>query len=243
VCPLTHAQSSTLPDSCGLPRQDAFGKANLRKLKVRLKERYDESQKMGRKSASGAILPVVDCCRDYTQPSEFAQLLHDDLMKAISRDYGQATFRPKSVLDAEFVAHVAYAKPLVRVYAGQRGVFDAIEKYSVNGFFTPETRADAKSRAVAADDDDVYIVGGVSASSPTEARASPERVSFSPSGDDGADTDKARIPLCLLGAAGGGKSAAIARWLLQHKRPGFVFVHFIVCRFDALQFVVSRSMF
>ena len=36
-----------------------------------------------------------------------------------------------------------------------------------------------------------------------------------------------RTPFVVLGAAGGGKSAAVAKWLLQHTRTGFVFVHFI----------------
>ena len=88
-------------------------------------------------SASGANLPPVDVLRDYETPAEFAEHLHADLVRAINRDYATSTFRPKNVLDAEFVAHVAFAKPLVRVYCGQDHVYAAIEKYALQGFFTP----------------------------------------------------------------------------------------------------------
>ena len=99
--------------------KDAFGVKNLRRLKQKLRDRYAESQELDGGCASGARLPPVECLHEYMSPSEFAETLHKELVRAIDLDFANATFRPKNELDAEFVAHVAYAKPLVRVYHGQ----------------------------------------------------------------------------------------------------------------------------
>ena len=70
----------------------------------------------------------------------------------IAKDYGQSVFRPKNEWDREFVAHVSYSKPLVRVYEGQDAVYAAIERYVFEGFFTPGKGRPAG--AIGFDDDD-----------------------------------------------------------------------------------------
>ena len=43
----------------------------------------------------------------------------------------------------------------------------------------------------------------------------------------GGEEVAARTPLVILGGAGSGKSTALAHWLMQNRRPGFVLPHFI----------------
>ena len=92
-------------------------------------------------------MPPVWSLHEYATPADFAELCHHDLVAAIDHDYGQATYRPKNELDAEFVAHVAFAKPLVQLYVGQQHVYAAIEKYTLKGFFTPQPDADGEAGA------------------------------------------------------------------------------------------------
>ena len=237
--------------SAAFSEKDAFGRKNLRDLKRRLEARYKESEEFGGGSASGARLPIVECMREYYQPEKFAEHLHADLVQAIEKDYAHAAFRPKNDIDREFVAHVSYAKPLVRVYEGQSHVYAAIERYAIKGFFTPEktkgegAEQEAAGSAAAFDDDsDEDESASPQASSPSkDSVASPNLspnlspkqrrgFSFASGGGGGGQQQPyqalaGRPPLIVYGAAGSGKSAALAHWLLHHERPGFVLAHFI----------------
>ena len=186
----------------------------LRDLKRRIEGRQKESREWGGGSASGADLPSVECCRDYETPEQFAEMLNKDLIKAIDRDYQATAYRPKTATDAEFIVHVAYAKPLVQVYEGAKHVYRRIEAYTAKGSTAAGEVADPIDETSDEEDGGAEAEGG---DGPAAA-----------GGGEG-EPGELRTPLVLLGSAGSGKSAAVANWFLRNNRPGFVLVHFVGC--------------
>ena len=201
-------------EAAACKEQDAFGKSKLRDLKRRLESRHRESEELSGGCASGAKLPFVHCCREYAQPGEFAEALNTDLIAAIEQDYAASVFKPKNELDARFVAHVQYCKPLCRIYIGQGHVYDAIERYTSSGFYSL-----GEARSGGAGAGEAGAGGSGAAQRPKASRKAVAAVGTAPT-SDGGDDGSSRTPLLVVGGTGSGKSAAIAHWLLAHRRPG-----------------------
>ena len=103
----------------------------LEQLKRRISSRHEESVKMKGLTRLPTKLPPVECCREYVEPAEFAEHVYQDLYQAIERDF---PFVPMAhPLDSEFMRHVSFAKPLVRVYEGNEEEWEAINRYVSQG--------------------------------------------------------------------------------------------------------------
>ncbi|KAL1515510.1 hypothetical protein AB1Y20_002132 [Prymnesium parvum] len=107
--------------------QDKEGIKRLADLKHRIRKRAAESEKHNGRALNRSTLPYVECLREYENPSDFAELVYQDLQKAIERDYPP---RPMmSHLDAIMWRHVAYAKAQVHAYIVSETVVSAISSY------------------------------------------------------------------------------------------------------------------
>ena len=175
----------------------------LTDLKKRIRARAAESDRMRGASFTGAKLPIVECCRDYEYPEDFAEMVYNDLTVAIKRDFPDTKIR--SELDVDFVRHLTYGSQFTQVYVGHSAVQEQI---------------------------DAYVRAAISAATPSAtpaAAAASAKSAAAGARPTAAAVPKPRLPLVVVGNAGTGKSAAIANWLMRaedQEVTGFVLPHF-----------------
>lgn len=61
--------------------QDKEGIKRLADLKHRIRKRAAESEKHNGRALNRSTLPYVECLREYENPSDFAELVYQDLQK------------------------------------------------------------------------------------------------------------------------------------------------------------------
>lgn len=175
----------------------------LTDLKKRIRARAAESDRMRGASFTGAKLPIVECCRDYIYPEDFAEMVYNDLTVAIKRDFPDTKIR--SELDVDFVRHLTYGSQFTQIYVGHSVVQEQIDAY-VRAAISAATPSATPAAAAAS------VKPAAAGAKPTAAAVA-----------------KPRLPLVVVGNSGTGKSAAIANWLMRaedQEVTGFVLPHF-----------------
>ena len=130
--------------------KDTFMNLKLKDLKVRMHNRYAESQELGGRSLNGAQLPLVEADREYDAPIEFAEAFYEDMQKAIARDFPWR--RAADELDSMFIQHISFAKLLVSIHIEQKSIFTSLNNYVAAGMAALASKKRAMMPAGAAAD-------------------------------------------------------------------------------------------